>query len=149
MHDLAVINLAGDKAEPIQVSLHPASGQTAVVDGLSKLAQSVIFLLGTERGSIQYDPSLGTDLFKTLAQVSVVERSAIDMRIGEAARDIKAQIDQMVTSDTPDSERLADLQLESVDYFADQGRILIAMSLTSVAGDSTTYTLLTAIKSYE
>lgn len=113
----------------------------ALVAGVQKLAQKVLLVLLTEKGSKPYRLDDGTD-FVTAARrgrwrtVADVEQSFYAARV-----DVRRQVQASETDADPDDERYGSMELLGVTLAT--GKASIRVELRSRAGD--TYTFLTPI----
>lgn len=140
-YDIGVIDLAPPgRFERVDPSLEPFDGKQGVVAGLAKLAQSVIFLFSTEKGSFAYDVDIGASPVKELTRSRNLLKDTIDTALSKTTQEIQEQLLYLGIGQD-DSERLAGdglkIWAEDLDELA--GSIIVSIEITSAAGDQAVY----------
>lgn len=104
------------------------------IAGIKKLAQWFLFELLLERGSMLYDPDRGCD-FMRLARIGALRTQLdVEQAFFSALIDIRRNLRDRETDDSPDDERYGSAELLSV--FHTPGDISLSVRLTSLSGES-------------
>ena len=141
-YDIAVIGLATPgRLSVVETSLSPAGGKQAVVSGLAKLSQAVMFLFATEPGSIAYNTTLGASPVNALLRRNNLDKETIDNQIANTAQQITEQLRSITPASAPDSERLRNLDITATALDDETGRVSLVIALSSLAGDAADYSI--------
>ena len=126
--------VVGRNVEVVQALTDPGSPGGFVVTGVNKLAQRLLILLLTERGSLRYLPEVGTflitdarlGLWRTLADVQQSAHSAL--------LDVRRQLVLAESEDDPADEKVDNIELLSATLQGD--RASLHLQVSSLAGDT-------------
>ena len=108
------------------------TGSSQLCTGLVKLAQRVCLELLTERGSVAYRPSAGTDFMKTMRSGRVRTELDVFSAFSMAVSQLEQNLSKLEEEDDEDDERYSDLTLTSVTIAS--GLLTLGARLTSRAG---------------
>lgn len=124
-----------DKGEQLvsQTLCLPSTGGY-LCTGAQKLAQRVLLVLLTKKGSMRFDPEYGT-VFMILAE-SGAWRTVADVEQGfyGAKLDLMRQLRAVETTSDPADERISDLALLSVSIAP--GMVKLTIQMITLAGNS-------------
>lgn len=109
-----------------------------LVEGVSKLVQRIFLELLTEKGSLRYLPSRGTRLLTNLRSRPIYTESNFLGYFAMARLELFANLSQDETEDTPNTERLAKLQIERFTLIP--GQLLLTLAITPEEGPTVSYT---------
>lgn len=108
-----------------------------VTTGVQKLAQRVLLILLTRRGSLIYSPGLGCDFMRDAHRGAWRTGADIDISFNSAKLDIVRQVRGEELDSDSDDERLASLNL--LGAALDDGQAVLRISLVTVAGSTVTF----------
>ena len=133
-YDVAAFQAPPTPTQQAPQQLWELSGNGHAVTGIIKLAQIVLLELLTVKGSQPFTPARGTSLLQFARQGRI--RNEIDAHVyfQYAVGELEQNLATDVTSDTPDDERFAALDVLSVTFSFE--RVAYRLRLTSVAGDT-------------
>jgi len=139
-YDILIMPALSDRGDG-QVTF--ATGDdTRATEGLQKLAQQWVIYFLTERGSQPSDLNYGTDFFATIRGSNLGDNTFVRDKAKAAIVQTQGWFNTNINkiADRPDDEKLAvaklsDLQTPAADY------IVLSVLITSVAGNSATYTI--------
>lgn len=135
MSTLQIIPLADEQWRLISISLVRDS-KYFKTRGLHKLVQRTVFFLATDPRSVHILPNYGNTYKDQLMQVSLSEVSVIERIISELSADLERDL-RLITNNSPEDEQLGSLEM-SLSSIEEDG-IIILVEITSVAGDSATF----------
>ena len=121
--------------QPVTLSLSPGMTTT----GIFKLGQTVIYLLCTKLGSVNFDPNCGTNFLSAAATGQISSNQDILLQFQLAKTQILDYLESTQNESTPDSERLSNLILDN--FSLTQDTLTMYITLTSIAGSATKVTL--------
>lgn len=131
----------GPNEPSLMALIDPAGGFPGggVVTGPQKLAQRLLVLLLTPRGSQRYRPDAGSDFVTDGARG--LWRTPADVRLsfGGARSDVLSQLRAAEAAADPDDERIEELALGEVAIAL--GTVSVTLTMTTVAGDTATLVL--------
>ena len=105
-----------------------------VCAGIQKLAQRFLIELFTERGTLTYQPTRGTDFMTRAKQGSLRTSQDVLAAFSAALVDVRRNLQAEESEDEPDDERYQDANILSV--FTQPGEIKISLEVFSLAGSS-------------
>lgn len=130
--DIAVFH--GESAtQPQRIALTGPDRQSRLITGARKLAQRVLWLLLTVRGSVLGKPELGTALLLQAQRGEWRTQADVQESFASARFDLLRQLEQETPPDAPPDERLEDLQLQRVVLRPDG--VALHLVLTTQAGE--------------
>lgn len=106
----------------------------ALITGISKLAQRVLIELLTEKGSLYYDPARGTSLITAFRAGLIQTTQDLQSTFALAELDVRLNLGLEETTEDPDDERYASMELLSVSI--SQDTVSLSIKVNSLAGDS-------------
>jgi len=115
-----------------------------ITSGIQKMAQTWTLLFLTELGSIQYDPTVGTDFVTNLRMGAIRDESDVQLEFGVAASSVYEQMNTAANVESmPPDELLQSSRLISFNLDRAKGLLSLYVGLTSQAG--TTHDILLPI----
>lgn len=130
-YDITLLHGATKNGEaPLTISLfNPDMG---VCCGIQKLIQNIVVLLLTEQGTVRFNPDRGTRFLSSMRNANTEDD--VDIAFRFAVVDVKAQIQDTETDDTPEDEKYGDVELADVEIFGDTVSMVIEVTSASGSG---------------
>lgn len=132
---LAVIPLATADSRLVTVAI-----QDGAVDGIAKIVQGVIFLLGTDKGSVRQLPALGASPAKQLRGMSMADQSQIQDILNEASSEIIKQLEWFFpAAERETEEQIRSVSLELNEYDAANSTVFATLLIETSNGQAANY----------
>jgi hypothetical protein len=101
--------------------------------GVQKLAQKIISLLLTAKGSVIGDPNRGTDFLSDLYSGRLQTATDVGVSFGAAVLDITNQINVVATDSTPNDEIIESITIQSLSLAEDRLSITMQLQTADIA----------------
>ncbi len=125
--------LTGDK----QVELGFGDGGGKIITGIGKLSQSYAILFLTERGTVQYDPELGTEFITAVKLGTIQDEADVRSEFLSAKEFIRQTLDLANDqNELPEDEQYQSSNLDSFEIDKQNSLLKLFITVTSVAGAS-------------
>ena len=105
--------------------------------GIQKVAQSFVKLFLTELGTMEHDPTLGTNFLGALRQGLIRDEVTLQSAFQAAVLDVFNYVSLNEDPDIPADERL--LKADLVEWDLRPGFLSIKVEIVTVAGDTRVY----------
>lgn len=115
LNDLCILDGVEDPNVELRLDLF-----NSMCTGVQKLAQKVISLLLTVKGSVLGEPDRGTDFLADLYANRFQTATDVGVAFGAAVLDITNQLNAVTTDETPDDEVIESIIVQSVTLNEDQ-----------------------------
>lgn len=130
--DLAIYDGPFSRTVPQVMGLALPGESGRLITGIRKLCQRFVILLMTPLGSILHLPDEGCDFLSQLLQGQLRTQLDVYAAFSSSVSQIREQLLQKESDETPDDERLSTARIESLSLAADQ--ISMTIVITSLDG---------------
>lgn len=122
------------KEQLVEMTLVRSGEGGFICTGVQKLAQRVLTVLLTKKGSVRYLPQIGTTFMLRADRGEWRTQSDVLMAFTAAKLDLVRQVRGVEQADDPLDEKLAMVNLVSIGLLAD--RVTLRISVTTQAGNN-------------